>query len=45
MISSNSQKRKFKLFTLSSSEGQSKATETTQVKTKTEWMKCMFCQL
>ena len=35
-MSTNSQKRKFKLVTLSSSEGHSKTTETAEVKTKME---------
>ena len=40
----NSRKRRFKLVTSSFLEGQRKTTETTEVKTKTEWTKCMFCQ-
>ena len=36
VMSTNSQKRKFKLVTLSSSEGHSKTTETAEVKTKME---------
>ena len=43
-MSANSRKRTFEFVTSSSSEGQSETTETTEVKTKTEWMKCMFCQ-
>ena len=43
-MSTNSRKHKFELVTLSSSECQSETTETTEVKTKTEWMKWMFCQ-
>lgn len=43
-MATDSQKCKFELFILSSSGGQSKTTETTEVKTKTECMKCMFCQ-
>ena len=43
-MSTNSWKRKFELVTSSSSEGQSETTETIEVKTKTEWTKCMFCQ-
>ena len=35
-MSTNSRKQKFKLVTLSSSEGQSETTKTTEVKTKTE---------
>ena len=43
-MSTNSQKHKFKLVTLSSSEGHSKTTETAEVKTKMEWTKCIFSQ-
>ena len=42
MMSTNSRERKFELVTSSSSQGQSEATETTEIKTKTEWTKCMF---
>ena len=41
-MSTNSRKRKFELVTSSSSEGLSETTETTEVKTKTEWKKCRF---
>ena len=44
MISTNSQKCKFELVTSSSLEGQSETTETTVVKTKMEWTKCIFFQ-
>ena len=47
MMFTNSQirkKRKFELVSSSSSDGQSKTTETTEVKTKTAWTKYMFCQ-
>ena len=44
MMSTNSRKRNFELITSSSSEGQSETTETIEVKTKTEWTKCMFRQ-
>ena len=43
-MSTNSQKRKFKLVTLSSLEGESETTEIIEVKNKTEWTKSMFCQ-
>ena len=43
-MSTNSRKQKFKLVTLSSSEGQSETTKTTEVKTKTEWTKYIFSQ-
>ena len=44
MMSANPRKRKFEFLTSSSLEGQSKTTETTEIKTKTEWTKCMFCK-
>ena len=44
MMLTNSRKRKCEVVTSSSSEGQSKMTETTEIKAKTEWTKCMFCQ-
>ena len=43
-MSTSSRKRKFELVTSSSWQGQSETTETTEIKTKMEWTKCMFCQ-
>ena len=43
-MSRNSGKRKFKFVTSASSEGQSETTEIIEIKTKTEWTKCMLCQ-